>query len=155
MLHAHVTPKSIKIICLIPKFLGYTYKKQTNCQKIIKHNLLKNKNSKDKSFNLIALFFKTRHVFKNKSIKFDKGSLNTGITKYFSIWQTSSPCLHRQSSDCTPSWCTSADDIGGIFKEDNKKHGKLSLLNKIWVQTNKTFYKQSKKKQKQKFVKAI
>ena len=39
--------------------------------------------------------------------------------------------------------------------EDNKKHGKLSLLNKIWVQTNKTFYKQSKKKQKQKFVKAI
>ena len=34
--------------------------------------------------------------------------------------------------------------------EDNKKHSKLSLLNKIWVQTNKTFYKQSKKKTKTK-----
>ena len=43
------------------------------------------------TFNLIDLFFKTRHVFKNKSIKFDKGSLNTGITKYFLIWQTNSP----------------------------------------------------------------
>ena len=43
------------------------------------------------TFNLIDLFFKTRHVFKNKSIKFDKGSLNTGITKYFLILQTSSP----------------------------------------------------------------
>ena len=43
------------------------------------------------TFNLIDLFFKTRHVFKNKSIKFDKGSLNSGITKYFLIWQTGSP----------------------------------------------------------------
>ena len=88
----------------------------TNCQNIIKYNLLKNKNSKDKSFKISycfnylqlnrLLFQKTRHVLQNKSIKFDKGSLNTGITKYFSIWQTSSPCLHRQSSDCTRSWCS-------------------------------------------------
>ena len=42
------------------------------------------------SFNLIALFIKTRHVFKNKSIKFGKRFFNTGITKYFSIWLTSS-----------------------------------------------------------------
>ena len=57
-------------------------------------------NSKDQSFKinyclnylqLIDLFFKIRHVFKNKSIKFDKWSLNTGITKHFLIWQTSSP----------------------------------------------------------------
>ena len=27
--------------------------------------------------NLVDLFFKTRHVFKNKSIKFDKGLFNT------------------------------------------------------------------------------
>ena len=43
------------------------------------------------TFNLIELFSKTKHVFKNKSIKFGKGSLNTGTTKYFLIWQTSSP----------------------------------------------------------------
>ena len=43
------------------------------------------------TFNLIDLFFKARRVFKNVSIKFSKGSLNTGITKYFLIWQTSSP----------------------------------------------------------------
>ena len=29
--------------------------------------------------NLIDLFFKTRHVFKNKSIKFDKGSSTHGL----------------------------------------------------------------------------
>ena len=42
----------------------------------------------------------------------------------------------------------SANDIGGIFMEDNKKHSKLWLLNKIWVQNNKTFYKQSTIKKK-------
>ena len=37
------------------------------------------------TFNLIDLFFKLRHVLKNQLIKFDKGPLNTGITKYFLI----------------------------------------------------------------------
>ena len=43
------------------------------------------------TFNLIDLFFKARRVFKNVSIKFSKGYLNTGITKYFLIWQTGFP----------------------------------------------------------------
>ena len=34
-------------------------------------------------FKIVDLFFKTRHVFKNKSVRFDKASSNTGITKYF------------------------------------------------------------------------
>ena len=36
-------------------------------------------------FKLVELFFKTSYVFKNKSVRFDKGSSNTGITKYFLI----------------------------------------------------------------------
>ena len=56
ILHAHVAPKIIKIICVYSKISGYIYKNGL--------------------------------VFKNKSIKFDKWSLNTGITKYFLFWQT-------------------------------------------------------------------
>ena len=106
MLHAHVTPKCIKIIGLwsiisgvyIQKN-GLVYNRQsvktyyyiicywssiqkTNHIKLIALLII---------FNLTDLFFKTRHVLKNKSIKFDKGSLNTGTTKYFLIWQTNSP----------------------------------------------------------------
>ena len=67
----------------------------TKWQNILIYNLLFKLNSKHQSFkiNYCAnyLQLKARHVFKNKSIKFDKGSLNTGITRYFLIWWTRSP----------------------------------------------------------------
>ena len=99
MLHAHVIPKIIKIVCIYSKIsavhiqklvLFTTYK----MSKDINYNLLFKLNSKYQSFkisycvNYLQLY---RLVFKNKSIKFDKGSLNTRITEYFLIWQTSSP----------------------------------------------------------------
>ena len=90
--------KASKLSINIPKFLGYIYKKwsylqYTKCQNIlIIYNLLFKRNSKDQSFkinytalitfNLIDLFSKTRHGFKNESIKSHKGSLNTGIIRF-------------------------------------------------------------------------
>ena len=89
------TKEHQKYLSIFQNFWGIHTKNKQNCQNIIKYNLLKNKNSKDKSFKISycfnylqlnrLLFQKTRHVLQNKSIKFDKGSLNTGITKYFSI----------------------------------------------------------------------
>ena len=82
-----VTRKSMKIICIyifqnLWSYWGSTQSKDQSF-KIITVLI---------TFNSIDLFFKTRHVFKNKSIKFDKGSFeHRGITKYFSIWQTSLP----------------------------------------------------------------
>ena len=43
------------------------------------------------TFNLMDMFFKTKHVFKNKSVKLEKGPLNIGITKHFLIRRKSSP----------------------------------------------------------------
>ena len=66
----------------------------TKCQSILIYNLLFNLTQKTNhlkliamliTFNLIDLFFKTIHVFKSKSIKFDKWPLNAGITKCFLI----------------------------------------------------------------------
>ena len=66
----------------------------TKCQIILIYNLLFKLNSKAQSFKidycvnylqLNRLVLKTRQVFKNKTIKLDKGSLNTGTTRYFLI----------------------------------------------------------------------
>ena len=98
MLHAHITPKSIKIFSLYSKISGVfieenvfftTYKMST--QYIICYS-----NSTQKTnhvnviavlitFNLIDVFFKTRVVFKSMSDKFDKVTMNTGIPRYFLI----------------------------------------------------------------------
>ena len=100
MIHAHVTPKSIKIICECSKISGvyihknglvYNIQNIKTCKYIICYSSSTQKTNHLKlitvsiTFNLIDLFFKTRHVFKTKSIIFDEGSLNTGITKYFLI----------------------------------------------------------------------
>ena len=83
MLHAHVTPKSITIICEYSKISGvYTQKKG---------HLLFKLNSKDQSVkinycvNYIQLnrLVSKQDVFKKKSVRFDKRSLNTGIINYF------------------------------------------------------------------------
>ena len=55
------------------------------------------------TFNLIALFIKTRHVLKTSQLNLTKGPWTQGLQN---IFQYDKQVLHRQSSDCTPSWCS-------------------------------------------------
>ena len=57
------------------------------------------------TFNLIALFIKTRHVLKTSQLSLTKGPWTQGLQNIFQ--SDKQVLLHRQSSDCTPSWFTS------------------------------------------------
>ena len=52
------------------------------------------------TFNLIALFIKTRHVLKTSQLSLRKGSWTQGLQNIFQSGKQI--LLHRQSSDCTP-----------------------------------------------------
>ena len=56
------------------------------------------------TFNLIALFIKTRHVLKTSQSNLTKGPWTQGLQNIFQY--DKQVLLHRQSSDCTPSWCS-------------------------------------------------
>ena len=56
------------------------------------------------TFNLIALFIKTRHVLKTSQSNLTKGPWTQGLQNIFPY--DKQVLLHRQSSDCTPSWCS-------------------------------------------------
>ena len=56
------------------------------------------------TFNLIALFIKTRHVLKTSQLSLTKGPWIHGLQNIFQ--SDKQVLLHRQSSDCTPLWCS-------------------------------------------------
>ena len=56
------------------------------------------------TFNLIALFIKTRHVLKTSQSNLTKGPWTQGLQNIFQY--DKQVLLHRQSSDCTSSLCS-------------------------------------------------
>ena len=119
MLHAHVTPKSIKFIWQYSKITGvYIYKNGLvyniqnvkTYQYIICYWSLTEKTNHLKlitvliTVNLIGLFIKTRHVLKTSQLSLTKVPWTQGLQNIFQ--SDKEVLLHRQSSDCTPSWCS-------------------------------------------------
>ena len=119
MVHVHVTPKCIKTIWQYSKvtwvyiYIKWSCLQHTKCQNILIYNFLWSLTEKTNhlklitglnTLNLTALFIKTRRVLKTSQLNLTKSPWTQGLQNIFQY--DKQVLFHRQSSDCTSSWCS-------------------------------------------------